>query len=78
MMPGTELSPATVTLAPCGVLLPRAANKGIGVRKLWAEVIDKLLRDDRLRTSMANAARQRMKDFETESIMNKWLKIVEE
>lgn len=78
MMPGTELSPATVTLAPCGVLLPRAANKGIGVRKLWAEVIGKLLRDDRLRTSMANAARQRMKDFETESIMNKWLKIVEE
>jgi glycosyltransferase involved in cell wall biosynthesis len=78
MLPGTELNQTDVTLAPNGILLPRAVDKNITVRKLWVDAINKLLNDEGLLASMSSAARNRMYDFEKDSIMVKWQQIVEE
>uniref|UniRef100_A0A7V4JPF2 Glycosyltransferase n=1 Tax=Thermodesulfobacterium geofontis TaxID=1295609 RepID=A0A7V4JPF2_9BACT len=65
--------------AEYGVLMPvfelkyKSADEPLnGKEKMWVEVIDRLLTDEKLRKTYAEKAKERAKDFRVEKILKQW------
>ena len=68
-----------------GILMPpfdiklKKTDKSLEEReRKWVEILDMLLREEKLRKKYAKKAPERAKDFETKKIVQEWRKILEE
>jgi len=85
LAPNTDLNYQTQKpeFAEYGVLMPvfevkyKSAEEPLGEREImWVETVDKLLKDENLRKSYSEKAKQRAENFRIEKIVQEWKEIL--